>query len=112
MIYEFQCSKCNLVREVIRHHSEAGDPCKCDMCGNAMHRIYGNTQVSIPKTGYYNQALGCVVNSKADIRDAQKRIKDETGSYPVEVGNERLKKTPQLNSYDVPRGVFDGAIVD
>jgi len=112
MIYPFRCLFCGNYEEIIRHHSESGLGAICSECGQPMNRVYSVPNVNVPKMGEYNPGLGCVVNSRKDIRDAQRRIKYETGREVIEVGNEKVNVKPRLSEYDFPRGVFDDALRD
>jgi len=87
MLYDFECPKCGLMREVVRHHSEAGQPERCG-CSSLMNRVWSVPQVSIKSHGYFNNGLGQYVRHSGDVRDALNRHKDTTGKELVEVGNE------------------------
>jgi predicted nucleic acid-binding Zn ribbon protein len=111
MIYQFRCPLCGNYKEVVRHHTECQQE---EICGNncnmVMERVYSVPQIAVSTLGYYDHGLGAYIGSKKDIANAKSRIRSETGSDMIEVGNEKFKKTPKLNNYDFPRGVFDNAI--
>lgn len=56
--------------------------------------------------GGFNPGLGCKVGSKADVKAACSRIEQETGSRPIEIGNEKTKLKPRMADYTLPRGIF------
>jgi uncharacterized Zn-finger protein len=119
MIYQFKCPLCGHYKEVVRHHSECQVEEYCNVCSDTtgavmvMERVYSTPMINISSVVMgYNPALGCEIRSKMDIRDAQRRIKEETGHDVVEIGNEKLRCEPKLKEYDFPRGVFDEAIKD
>lgn len=87
MIYEFSCTKCQLTKEVYRHHTEASDPEFCTICGEQMKRMYSAPLINIPNTSY-NIGLGCPQNK---VQDKLKQHSDTTGEHLVEIGNESIK---------------------
>ena len=99
-IYSFQCQQCGNYTEIYRPMADAGRPKVCSNCEIPMNRIFNAPQVVTPMKTYYNHGLGCVVNSKQDIKDALRRINDNTGQNLQEVGNENIKpKQPKTTDY-------------
>jgi len=90
MTYDFECSKCGLLREVVRPYKEAGRAEGCS-CGHPMDRVWSVPQVSIKSHGYFNNGLGQYVRHAGDVKDALNRHKDTTGREMVEIGNESAK---------------------
>jgi putative FmdB family regulatory protein len=91
MIYEFFCSKCNAIDEVIRAVVDVDEPVVCTECDSRMTRHYTAPAVvtkgeSIP---YYHPALGQIVKSDSDAQAIAKR------NGLVEVGNENMQKYTQ-----------------
>lgn len=96
MIYEFECRKCKLVKEVCRHHSQSGDPEKCDMCGKGMFRKYDNQRVSGKVYGFYSQAHGKTIKTAKDLKYSS------SGRELVEVTG-RDTYSPKRKKFEVTR---------
>lgn len=119
MIYQFKCSICGNYREVVRTVDECALPEYCGECfrdgvAMVMDRVFSVPQVNISGTlkGEYNPGLGCVINSRKDVREARRRIYNETGRDVVEIGNEKMVVSPRRKEYEIPRGVFDNAVTE
>ena len=97
-VYPYRCPEC--LAEFDRFEPAAGShelaPCAC---GEMAARVWTVPQAIVDNTeAYYNNGLGQVIKSKADIRDAQRRYHDQTGSNLVELGTEtkwRAKRSRQ-----------------
>ena len=59
--------------------------------------------------GEYNHGLGEYVGSKADVNSACSKIEEQTGSRPVELGNEKPKENPKLQDMTVTREEYEAA---
>lgn len=84
----------------------------CRQCHQVMQKDYaapgwGRVGVVVFK-GHFNASLGRYIGSQRDITDAQNKIQDETGSRPIELGNEKPKAAPKTQSVDM-REVMDYA---
>lgn len=70
-------------------------PEPCPKCSQIMAMNYGDPgwakAGAIVFHGHFNASLGQYVGSPKDIRDAQTKIHEATGSRPIEIGNERPK---------------------
>ena len=134
--YPYRCNKCGLNVDVIKPMSLASVTEVCPACTvdpTPMERIYTVPQVDmggIPVTGYYNHGLGAWINSKAGLREAQKRagagytktITNRDGSTRtvtvpdrqiVNVGDAPVKtiaRTRKPDSYDLPNEVWDKVV--
>lgn len=91
MIYEFRCASCGNIQEIIRLYQEASEVAFCSSCGSEMQRIYSIPNISVPKLDYYDHGLGTYVSSKHDIKEAQRKYHDRTGSELVEVGTDKIE---------------------
>lgn len=88
-IYDYRCSDCGEV--LTRYEPMAGShEIAICACGNTAVRIWDKPMAFVDNTpAHYNYGLGIQVNSRKDIREAQRRYKGEHGSELVEVGNEK-----------------------
>jgi hypothetical protein len=57
--------------------------------------------------GQFNHSLGAYVGSKEDIKAAQGKIEQKTGSRPVEVGSERMNLKPQRQEYRITQDMIE-----
>jgi putative FmdB family regulatory protein len=111
MIYEYECEKCHLTKEVFRHHNDDVEPVECDMCGKEMVRFFRPIYFKVSK-GYYNHGLGIKVSHPNDVRDEIKRVRDKTGLELIETGNEDIrkyaekKKKENYSSYELSRDEY------
>ena len=91
-LYDYQCPDCGEVKEVYQTMGEAHELGTCGSCGGVTRRVWTAPSVMPDNTQpYYNHGLGCMVRSKADIREAVKRINGTTGQDLIEVGTEKMK---------------------
>jgi predicted nucleic acid-binding Zn ribbon protein len=102
--YPYRCS-CGHTEDVIKPMRDYDAPEICRVCHQVMGKDYGSKDwASIGAAvfkGHYNESLGRYIGSHGDIRDAQSRIRDETGSRPIEIGNERPKVAPEKKDVDM-----------
>lgn len=104
MIYEFYCSECNAIDEVVRPASDCNLPYNCPDCGKLARRHYTVPQTitkgeDIPT---FNPAFGQVCTNAQAQRMARER-------GWVEVGNEDVAKhtpPPQRKAYDDENDYF------
>lgn len=110
--YPFKCA-CGHKADIIKPIRDHDTPEPCDKCGALMSKDYGDPGWAkagkIVFNGHFNQSLGQYVGSARDVKDAQNKIKDETGSMPVEIGNERPKFAPALTKEPDMREVISYA---
>lgn len=102
--YPYACT-CGHKEDVIKPISQYDTLEACRVCHQVMQMDYGDpgwakAGISIFK-GEFNHSLGRHIGSKQDIVDACNKIQDETGSRPIELGNEKPKHAPALQKYDV-----------
>lgn len=98
-LYDYKCPDCKKTLEVFQpmSGSHEGVPCACGGTALRVWRVPG----AIVDNGetYFNAGLGKVVRTKGDVRDAVKRVNDETGQSLVEIGNEKVKPKPTYQRY-------------
>ena len=67
-------------------------------------------------SGEYNNGLGARIGSRQDVVDARNRIKDETGTEVIEIGNENPRVRNKKVSYKPTRAeaekMFQGMDID
>lgn len=78
MIYCFTCPACGTYREIERMMADRNLPVEC-ACGVSMERVYtvpdivGETCAGSHWTPWYDETLGCYVDSKRTQQEALKR---------------------------------------
>lgn len=102
--YPLICS-CGHAVDVIKSMKDCDSPEPCPKCSLIMSVNYGDPgwgKAGIKVfDGHFNASLGQYVGSPGDIRDAQTKIHEATGSRPVEIGNERPKVKPVKHDVDM-----------
>ncbi len=70
-------------------------------CGQMAARVWTSPYAAVDNTpAHYNNGLGIPVNSKRDIREAQRRYAGETGSSLIELGTDTAwRATPVRHRY-------------
>ena len=51
-IYEYQCSKCGSIAEVLQHFSDKPRT-KCDQCGGKMNKLISQSTFHLKGSGWY-----------------------------------------------------------
>lgn len=106
--YPYLCT-CGHREDVIKSIKDCDTPEPCPKCTQIMAVNYGDPgwakAGAIVFKGHYNDSLGRYVGSSQDIKDAQNKIKDATGSMPIEIGNERPKHKPQTQQVDMREAI-------
>jgi 4-hydroxy-3-methylbut-2-en-1-yl diphosphate synthase IspG/GcpE len=80
----------------------------CPQCGASAQRLYSPPQLildrAVDEKTEYNHSLGCVVRTKRDVKEAQKRINFESNGTvnPVTVSPKEAKtiEDPKTTNYD------------
>jgi predicted nucleic acid-binding Zn ribbon protein len=96
--YPYRCT-CGHAEDIIKPIRDHDAPEVCRLCHQVMGKDYGSKDWAsvgaVVFKGHFNASLGQYIGSQADIRDAQSKIQDKTGSRPIEIGNERPKIAPK-----------------
>lgn len=96
---------CGHREDVVKPIRDCDSPEPCPKCSQLMAVNYGDKgwakQGAIVFQAHYNHALGRHVGSQADIREAQNKIQDATGSRPVEIGDSKPNLKPQTKDVDM-----------
>lgn len=103
-VYPYRCS-CGHAEDVVKPIRDCDEVEICRKCHQPMTMNYGDPAwakvgAAVFK-GHFNVSLGRYIGSQADIREAQHKIEDATGSRPVELGNERPKLAPPKHEVDM-----------
>ena len=98
--YAYRCNKCKIEFDIIKSYKDIDFIEVCEECGFPGERVIRFSGHIAPDNvaAYYNNGLGKVVRSRADIRQELARVKGETGREFIEVGNEVIKKTKPKKS--------------
>jgi len=98
--YNYRCSECNTEVEMYQGMSEPHECVACS-CGHMAYRVWSvPAAITDNHDAYFNHGLGCMVRSKADVREAIKRINEKTGQSLVEVGTDKWRpKGPKRIEY-------------
>lgn len=95
--YPYTCA-CGHREDVVKPIRDCESPEPCPKCSLVMAVNYGDPGWAKAGAkvfqGHFNASLGQYVGSAKDVRDAQSKIQDATGSRPIEIGNERPKVKP------------------
>lgn len=85
MVYPYECPKCDLEFDVIKHHSLSSQKEKCPECKKQATRVYGGNLFigTSVESAEYNPGLGMVIKSKYHRSEECKR------QGLVEIGNEK-----------------------
>lgn len=87
MTYQYVCEKCRHSFDVVKSHHDMERNENCDKCGEFAVREFVPQRVHLVGTrvthAEYNPGLGCVVKSKAHLKDICKQKGVE------EIGNEK-----------------------
>jgi predicted nucleic acid-binding Zn ribbon protein len=93
--YPLKCEcghRCDVVKSIRFHDT----PETCPKCFKPMLMDYGDPgwakAGAVTFQGHYNHALGQYIGSAQDVTDAKNKIRDNTGSSIVEIGNEKPKQ--------------------
>ena len=101
-VYPYRCGVCRTAFEQFEHADGSHQVAKCK-CGALADRVWTMPYANVDNTeAHFNNGLGQVVKSKGDIRDAQKRYYDTTGSHLLELGTDtkwRAKRQRQEYAY-------------
>lgn len=108
MLYEFQCKKCDLVKEVFRRAADCRDIEECDMCGKQMIRLYSPARFAVFHP-YHNHGLGIDINHRRDLKEHLRKTYNETGQEMVEIGNEKQNVEKKAHSYELTREEYQEA---
>lgn len=96
---------CGHREDVIKSMKDYDSPEPCQKCSAIMAMNYGDAGWAKAGAkvfqGHFNASLGQYVGSQKDIRDAQTKIHEATGSRPIEIGNERPKVRPVKHDVDM-----------
>ncbi len=96
--YPMICA-CGHTEDVTKSIRDCDTPEPCPKCTAMMTKNYGDSgwakAGAVVFKGHFNASLGQYIGSQGDIREAQSKIHDATGSRPIEIGNERPKAAPQ-----------------
>jgi hypothetical protein len=99
------CHSCGHTEDIIKPMRDHDAPEICRACRQVMGKDYGSKDWAkvgmVTFQGHFNASLGRYVGSQGDIRDAQNKIQDATGSRPIEIGNERPKVAPVKHDVDM-----------
>lgn len=63
-IYEYQCSKCGSITEVLQHFSDKPQS-KCDQCGGKMSKLISQSTFHLKGSGWY---VTDYANKKTDAK--------------------------------------------
>lgn len=92
--YPYRCT-CGHAEDVVKPIRDCDSPEACPKCAGVMEKNYGDpgwARAGIKVfQGHYNESLGQYIGSAGDIRTAQEKIYEATGSRPIEIGDERPK---------------------
>lgn len=102
--YPMKCD-CGHREDVVKPIRDCDEIELCRKCHQVMAVNYGDPgwakQGAVVFHAHYNVALGRHVGSQADIREAQRKIEDATGSRPVELGDSKPNLKPKLQDVDM-----------
>lgn len=102
--YPYRCA-CGHTEDIIKPMRDHDSPEACPKCHQVMGKDYGSPDWAkvgaVTFQGHFNASLGRYIGSQGDIRDAQNRIQDTTGSRPIEIGNERPKLSAPKKDVDM-----------
>jgi predicted nucleic acid-binding Zn ribbon protein len=102
--YPYRCP-CGYHGDVIKPIKDCDSPEPCPKCTALMAVDYSDKgwakQGAVVFKGHFNASLGQYIGSKADIREAQSKIEDKTGSRPVEIGDQKPKYNPPKHDVDM-----------
>lgn len=102
--YPYRCT-CGYRGDVVKPIRDCESLEPCPQCTAIMAVDYSDRgwakQGAQVFKGHFNASLGRYIGSAQDIRDAQNKIQDLTGSRPVEIGNERPKYNPVKHDVDM-----------
>lgn len=102
--YPYLCA-CGHREDVIKSIKDCESPEPCPKCSQIMSVNYGDPgwakAGAMVFKGHFNCSLGRYIGSAGDIRDAQNKIQDATGSRPIELGNERPVYKPVKQDVDM-----------
>lgn len=102
--YPYRCN-CGHREDVVKPIRDCEAMELCRKCHQVMEVDYSDKgwakQGAVVFQGHYNVALGQYVGSAKDIRDAQNKIHDTTGSRPVEIGDQKPKYNPPKADVDM-----------
>lgn len=93
--YQYECGKCQSLKEVVKSVSALDEKEICPKCKNrAMDRIILSApQISTSNCqfeAHMNHAFGKVVRNKRELQNEVKRHEGETGNKLYEVGNDKM----------------------
>jgi len=69
-LYEYECSKCNKVHEVIQKLSDAPLG-QCPVCGGEVRKLMSNTSFMLKGTGWYATDYKKAGKSTSDSKSSQ-----------------------------------------
>ncbi len=102
--YPYACV-CGRTEDVVKSIKDFDSLEHCPECLLVMFMNYGDPGWAKAGMkvfqGHYNESLGRYIGSAGDIREAQNKIQDATGSRPIEIGNERPKVQPVKQDVDI-----------
>lgn len=92
--YDYECSTCLDGREVIKTLSQIDDQELCTTCLTPMERVLSATNINTSTCkfeAHHNWAFGKQINSKRQLKEAQKKLSGDTGKEIIEIGTDDLK---------------------
>lgn len=102
--YPMKCG-CGHREDVVKPIKDCETPEPCPKCSAIMAMDYSDRgwakQGAVVFRGHFNASLGRYIGSQADIREAQNKIQDATGSRPVEIGDQKPKYNPVKHDVDL-----------
>lgn len=88
-VYPYSCA-CGAQFEIYQPIDGDHTLTSCQECGGVAQRVWTAPYAWVDNTQpHFNHGLGVEVRNKGDIKDAQKRYRDETGSSLIELGTEK-----------------------
>lgn len=106
--YPYHC-ECGFSEDIVKPISEYDSRETCKVCGKDMDKDWQKMKPAVAVyAGHFNHSLGAYIGSKRQEQDVCKRIEERTGSRPEAIGDYVPPHKPVRQSYDLPRGVFDG----